>query len=130
LGRNLGFPTINLEPEDENKLIEIIEETFDSVPWEVETIINDLWKRFPDMMKEHMKTWIDSEHYQKRALSFHGMDHIADSDPTFIMDFVGKAIDDDVMDVQKKITHILSQVAKINPIICIQRGMVVRMCTC
>lgn len=110
------FLLYNYYYEDQDKLIEIIEETFDSVPWEVETVINDLWKRFPEMMKQKMTDWVDSEHYQKRALSFHGLEHIANSDPTFIMDFVGKAIDDDTMEVQKKITHVLSQVAKISPI--------------
>ncbi len=111
------FVLFNIYYEDEKKLLEIIEETFDSVPWEVETVINDLWKRFPEMMKEYMQTWIESDYYQKRALAFHGMDHIAVSDTKCIMKLVGIAIDDDTMEVQKKITHILSQVAKINPVI-------------
>ena len=71
------FLLYNYYYEDQDKLIEIIEETFDSVPWEVETVINDLWKRFPEMMKQKMTDWVDSEHYQKRALSFHGLEHIA-----------------------------------------------------
>lgn len=111
------FYLFNFYYENQEKLFDLIEETFDSVPWEVETVINDLWKRFPDKMKEKMKGWIESEHYLKRSLSFHGMEHIANSDPTFIMDFIGKAIDDETMEVQKKITHVISQVAKISPII-------------
>jgi 3-methyladenine DNA glycosylase AlkC len=33
------------------------------------------------------------------------------------MDFIGKVIDDETMEVQKKITHILTQVARVNPIV-------------
>jgi len=98
-------------------LYKFVEETFDSVPWEVESIINNLWKRFPDMMKENMRSWIDSENSQQRALSFHGMECIAYDDPIYIMNYIAKAIDDETIEVQKKITHILTQVAKSNPII-------------
>jgi len=111
------FYLFNVYYDDVNKLFDLIEATFDSVPWEVETVVNDLWKRFPELMKERMKSWVISDHYRKRALAFHGMEHIASSDPTYIMDLVGKTIDDEAMEVQKKITHILSQVAKVNPII-------------
>ena len=45
------------------------------------------------------------------------MENIAQSDPNFIMDFVSKAIDDKALEVQKKITHILTQVARANPVI-------------
>ncbi len=102
------------EPE---KLIDILEESFEAVPWESESIVNDLWKRYPELMKERMSSWVDSKNSKKRALSFHGMENIAHSDPGFIMHFIGKAIDDDTMEVQKKITHILTQVARANPII-------------
>lgn len=111
------FFLYNYYYENEEKLMELIDLTFDSVPWEVETVINDLWKRYPETMKKKMAVWVESDHYQKRALAFHGLEHIAYSDPLFIMDFVSKAIDDDTMEVQKKITHVLSLVAKISPII-------------
>lgn len=109
------FFMFNSYYEDVDKLLELIEDNFDSVPWEVETIINDLWKRFPDMMKVHMTSWVDSDHFRKRALSFHGMEHIAESDPLYIVNTISKIIDDDVMEVQKKLTHILTQVARVSP---------------
>ncbi len=111
------FYQYNFYFEEPEKIFEILEKTFDSVPWEVESIINDMWKRYPDLMKERMSGWIGSENSHKRALSFHGMENIANSDPNFIMDFIGKVIDDETMEVQKKITHILTQVARVNPIV-------------
>ncbi|MFC1887741.1 DNA alkylation repair protein [Candidatus Cloacimonadota bacterium] len=101
-------------PED---LIEVLEDTYEHIPWEVESIINEMWKKYPDLMKVKMYSWIESEDSQKRALSFHGMENIAHSDPQYIMEFIGKAIDDETIEVQKKITHILTQVARANPII-------------
>ncbi len=103
--------------EDPDKILNILEDTFDSIPWEAESIINEMWKHYPDKMKAKMSSWVESEHSKKRALSFHGMENIAQSDPGFIMNFISKAIDDDTMEVQKKITHILTQVARANPII-------------
>ncbi|MBN2460301.1 MAG: DNA alkylation repair protein [Candidatus Cloacimonetes bacterium] len=102
---------------DAESLLDILKDTFESIPWEVESIINEMWKRFPDFMKERMKIWVKSDNSKKRALSFHGMENIAQSDPNYIMDFIGQAIDDDTMEVQKKITHILTQVARVNPIV-------------
>lgn len=102
------------EPE---KLLDIIEDLYESVPWEAESIINELWKKYSDLMKKRMKQWIVSDKEAKRALAFHGMENIAFSDPDYIMDFVSLAIDDESMEVQKKITHILTQVARAKPII-------------
>lgn len=109
------FYTVYIDEPEE--LIEVMEDTYENIPWEVESIINEMWKKFPDMMKEKMYTWIESEDSQKRALSFHGMENIAHSDPQYIMEFISKAIDDDTIEVQKKITHILTQVARANPIV-------------
>jgi 3-methyladenine DNA glycosylase AlkC len=103
--------------DEPDKLLDIIEELYDSVPWEAESIINELWKKYSDLMKKRMKQWIVSDKEAKRALAFHGMENIAFSDPDYIMDFVSLAIDDDSMEVQKKITHILTQVARAKPII-------------
>ena len=111
------FYLYNFYFEEPEKIFEILEKTFDSIPWEVESIINDMWKRYSDLMKDRMSIWIESENSHKRALSFHGMENIANSDPNFIMDFIGKVIDDETMEVQKKITHILTQVARVNPIV-------------
>ena len=107
----------DLKRESPEKVFKLLEKTFDSVPWEVESIINDMWRSYPDFMKDNIVKWIDSDNSQKRALSFHGMENIAKSDPGFIMEFISKAIDDDKIEVQKKITHILTQVARANPIV-------------
>jgi 3-methyladenine DNA glycosylase AlkC len=107
----------DLERDKPVKVFKLLEKTYDSVPWEVESIINDMWRSYPDFMKHNIVHWIDSEDSQKRALSFHGMENIAKSDPGFIMEFISKAFDDDKIEVQKKITHILTQVARANPIV-------------
>ncbi|MDP8267659.1 MAG: DNA alkylation repair protein [Candidatus Tenebribacter davisii] len=107
----------DLDKNNPEKLFKLLEKTFDSVPWEVESVINDMWRMYPDFMKENIIKWIDSSNPQKRSLSFHGMENIAKSDPGFIMEFINKAIDDDKIEVQKKITHILTQVARANPIV-------------
>jgi 3-methyladenine DNA glycosylase AlkC len=103
--------------EDPEVMIKILEKSFEKIPWEVESIINEMWKRYPELMKERMKKWIVSDNSQQRALAFHGMENIAHSDPNYIMHFISTAIDDKTMEVQKKITHILTQVARANPII-------------
>ena len=111
------FYFYDLDKDNPEKLFKLLEKTFDSVPWEVESVINDMWRMYPDFMKENIVKWIDSDNSQKRALSFHGMENIAKSDPGFIMEFISKAIDDEKIEVQKKITHILTQVARANPIV-------------
>lgn len=103
--------------EELDKLFAIVQDNFESVPWEVETIINSLWRKHPDFMKEKMPEWIASDNYKKRSLSFHGMENISQSDPVYIMNFISQAIDDDRVEVQKKITHILTQVSRSNPIV-------------
>lgn len=110
------FYLFNINRENPDKVLELLELTYGSVPWEVESVINDMWKNYPDIMKDFMTGWVESDNSQKRSLSFHGMENIANIDPIFIMNFIGKVIDDDTMEVQKKITHILTQVARVNPI--------------
>ncbi|MDP8211592.1 MAG: DNA alkylation repair protein [Candidatus Stygibacter australis] len=102
------------EPEE---ILNILDSCYKSTPWEAESIVNEMWRKYPDLMKERMTQWIKSEDENKRALSFHGMENISNSDPNFIMEFISNAIDDDKIEVQKKITHILTQVARSNPII-------------
>ncbi len=103
--------------EDSEKILKLLNSNFETIPWEVESIINEMWKKFPDFMKIHMKEWQESKNEKKRALSFHGMENIARSDSNYIMEFISKSIDDETMDVQKKITHIMTQVARANPTI-------------
>ena len=102
---------------DVEEVFSILEETFDTTPWEVEAIISDLWKADPEFMKKNMLEWVQSDNIKRRALSFHGMEFVSRTDPIYIMDFIEKAIDDNTMEVQKKITHVLTQIARDNPII-------------
>ncbi|MCK4313048.1 MAG: DNA alkylation repair protein [Candidatus Cloacimonetes bacterium] len=111
------FYLYNRYLDDSKKILALIDECAESIPWEVESIINEMWKQYPDLMKEKMKKWIETGNEKKRALSFHGMENISQSDPNFIMEFISKAIDDETLEVQKKITHILTQVARANPAI-------------
>lgn len=111
------FYYYELEKTKPEKVFKLLEKTYDSIPWEVESVINEMWKNFPDFMKNNIVKWINSDNPHKRALSFHGMENIAKSDPGYIMEFIGKAIDDEKIEVQKKITHILTQVARANPIV-------------
>ena len=112
------FYYYNLHKSEPDKIIEYLEKTYDTIPWEAESIIYELWKRFPIVMKERMGEWLTSEDDKKRAISFHGMENLSGAEPAFIMEFIGKAIDDESMEVQKKITHILTQVARLKPAIC------------
>lgn len=111
------FYLCKVHSNDVEEIFSILEQTFETTPWEVETIITNLWKDDPEFMKENMLKWIQSDNPKRRALSFHGMEFISNSDPAYIMDFISKAIDDDTIEVQKKITHILTQIARDNPIV-------------
>ncbi len=106
------FNKYNSEP---GKILEVLEKTYETVPWESESIINFMWKRYAKVMKVKMLEWIVAENDKQRAISFHGMENIAGNDPDYIMDFIGRVIDDESMEVQKKITHILTQVARSKP---------------
>ena len=97
-------------------IIKTLEKTFETVPWESETICFELWKSFPDAMREHMPLWAESPNEKKRAISMHGMENIAAKNPQFVLMFIGKLLDDDSEEVQKKISHILTQVGRVRPI--------------
>ncbi|MCB5266278.1 MAG: DNA alkylation repair protein [Candidatus Cloacimonetes bacterium] len=97
-------------------IIKTLEKTFETVPWESETICFELWKSFPNAMREHMPLWAESPNEKKRAISMHGMENIAAKNPQFVLMFIGKLLDDDSEEVQKKISHILTQVGRVRPI--------------
>ena len=97
-------------------IIKTLEKTFETVPWESETICFELWKSFPDAMREHMPLWAESPNEKKRAISMHGMENIAAKNPQFVLMFIGKLLDDGSEEVQKKISHILTQVGRVRPI--------------
>jgi 3-methyladenine DNA glycosylase AlkC len=96
-------------------IVKIIEETIETVPWESETIALEMWKRQSDIMKKIMPIWAKSDNEKKRAMSMHGMENIAGRDPQFIMNFISGLLDDESEEVQKKITHVLTQVGRMRP---------------
>jgi 3-methyladenine DNA glycosylase AlkC len=100
------------EPE---KIICVLETVFDSIAWETEGMLFELWKRYPNVLKKEMLRWAGSDDERLRALSFHGMENFAPRDPSYVMEFVNRTIDDPSEEVQKKITHILTQVARTKP---------------
>ncbi len=105
----------NLSGNNPDKLVTLLEENYENIPWEVENIIYEMWRKRPDIMKKTMPQWLDSPIEKKRIVSFHGLELIADKEPIYILDFLAKAIDDESLEVQKKITHILMQIVRSRP---------------
>lgn len=101
-----------------NNLILFLDSFWDNTPWEVEAIIADMWRRFPHVTKEHMLRWLESPDLRQRALAFHGMEYIANEDPQYILECLNRTIDDPSVEVQKKITHVITQVARMKPAEC------------
>lgn len=97
-------------------IVKTIEKTFESVPWESETICFEMWKHHPSVMKEHMPLWAESPNEKKRAIAMHGMENIAMKHPQYILTFVGRLLDDESEEVQKKISHVLTQVGRLRPL--------------
>ncbi len=97
------------------KMIEIVGDYYDSIKWEAENIMDQFWKDYPQLMKQNMLKWIESEDERKRSLSFHGLENFSEKDPHFVMEFITKIIDDESLEVQKKITHTLIQIARTQP---------------
>ncbi|NLK49975.1 MAG: DNA alkylation repair protein [Candidatus Cloacimonetes bacterium] len=97
-------------------IIKILEKTFESVPWESETILFDLWKRDPETMKNMMPEWATSDNEKKRAMSMHGMENIAQRNPQYVLTFIARILDDESEEVQKKISHVLTQVGRYRPL--------------
>ncbi|MEA2104764.1 MAG: DNA alkylation repair protein [Candidatus Cloacimonadota bacterium] len=99
------------------KMIDIVSEYFDSIKWEAENIIDIFWKSNQKLMKKNMLKWIESPDERKRSLSFHGLENLCYHDPQFVLEFIEKIIDDESIEVQKKITHTIIQVARVKPAI-------------
>ncbi len=99
-------------------IVKTIEKTFETVPWESETIAFEMWKKHPEVMKQQMPLWAESDNEKKRAISMHGMENIANKNTQYVLNFVGKLLDDESEEVQKKISHILTQVGRQRPLQC------------
>ncbi|MCK4358399.1 MAG: DNA alkylation repair protein [Candidatus Cloacimonetes bacterium] len=97
------------------EMVEIVSNYYHSIKWEAENIMDHFWKEYPDLMKANMMKWIESKDEKKRSLSFHGLENISQKDPHFVMEFIEKIIDDESIEVQKKITHTIIQIARARP---------------
>lgn len=97
-------------------IIATLDKTYASVPWESETICFELWRRFPEEMRDSMPIWAESADDKKRAMSMHGMENIAAKNPQYVLAFLSNLLDDESEEVQKKISHILTQVGRVRPI--------------
>lgn len=110
------FYFYNKRQDEPAVLVKTLEKTIENVPWESETICFDLWKRAPEVMKEYMPLWAQSPSEKKRAMSMHGMENIALKNPQYVLTFVGRLLDDESEEVQKKISHVLTQVGRVRPL--------------
>jgi len=97
------------------KMIEILSNYYNDIRWEAENLMDNYWKSYPKLMKQNMLKWIESDDEEKRSLSFHGLENFTYHDPQFVLDFIKKVIDDESLEVQKKITHTIIQIAKTKP---------------
>jgi 3-methyladenine DNA glycosylase AlkC len=105
----------NLYQDKPEKIVKLLEERYDTVPYEVESIIYEMWRRHPAVMKQTLPKWLSSDIEKKRIVSFHGLELIAEKDPNFVLEFLTQALDDSSLEVQKKFTHILIQVVRSRP---------------
>lgn len=103
---------------DPNKIINLLDMSWSDTPWETEHILYEMWNKYPKIMKKEMSKWSDSQFEKQRALSYHGMEAIAADDPYFVLNTIEKNIDDNSIEVQKKITHVLSHVVRVRPAEC------------
>jgi len=104
--------------EHPERIINTLDKTFETVPWESETICFELWKKDPEVMQEYMPLWAESDNEKKRAISMHGMENIAYRHPQYVLSFVSRLLDDESEEVQKKVSHILTQVGRQRPVQC------------
>ena len=66
-------------------------------------------------MKEKMKIWAESEFVKQKALAYHGIEQIAATDPIYVLKLIEKNLDEPNLELQKKISNVLSHVVKARP---------------
>jgi len=100
------------------KIVNILDMSWNDTPWETEHILQELWQKHPDLMKEKMLQWADSIHEKQRTFAYHGIENVASSDPFFITKMIEKNLDDPLIEIQKKISNVLTHTARIRPAEC------------
>ncbi|MCL2063293.1 MAG: hypothetical protein FWG98_02840 [Candidatus Cloacimonetes bacterium] len=109
---NLKF---NKDPE---KIISLLELCWNDTPWETEHVLHEMWQKYPAIMKKEMMRWAKSEFNKQRTLAYHGIEAIAGSDPTYITTIIELNLDSDNLELQKKITNVLTHAVKGSPAEC------------
>ncbi|MCK9328971.1 MAG: hypothetical protein PHY08_03145 [Candidatus Cloacimonetes bacterium] len=101
---------------DPEKIITLLNMSWEDTPWEVEHILFELWAKHPEIMKKEMTKWTKSQFEKQRALAYHGMEQVTEKDPYYIFEIIKNNIDDVYNEVQKKISILLFNVALNRPI--------------
>ena len=104
--------------DDPKKIINLLEMSWHDTPWETEHILYEMWNKYPKIMKKEMSNWAASTFEKQRALAYHGMETLAAHDPLFVLNTVEKNIDDGDVDLQKKMSVVLTSVIKTKPAEC------------
>lgn len=94
------------------KIFDLLDKSWNDTPWETEFILHEMWQKHPDIMKEKMKIWAESDFIKQKTIAYHGIETIANSDPIYVLKLVEKNLDEQNIDLQKKISNILSHVVK------------------
>ncbi len=112
------FYFYNKYQKDPEKILEIMGRVFETIPWESESLCFYMWKSHTAVMKEVMLKWQKSENDKMRSLSIHGLENIATKDPKYIMEFLSNLLNDKNTEVQKKVSHVLTQTCRLRSATC------------
>jgi len=100
------------------KIISVLEMNWGDTPWETEHVLYEMWQKHPSIMKAEMVKWAESPYEKQRTLAYHGIENIASVDPGYIVSVIEKNLDDESIDVQKKITNVLTHTVRVSPAEC------------
>jgi 3-methyladenine DNA glycosylase AlkC len=101
--------------DDPQKILSILEMSWIETPWETEHILQQMWVKYPDIMKTEMLVWATSEHERQRALAYHGCEEAAADDPNFVTRLIEVNLDDESLEVQKKLSNVLTAALRSKP---------------
>ena len=100
------------------RMLSLLEMSWGDTPWETEQVLYELWQKHPAIMKKEMIKWAESPFEKQRTLAYHGIETIASGDSIFITSIVEKNLDNESLEIQKKITNVLTHAVRINPAEC------------
>jgi len=97
------------------KIFTLLDKSWNDTPWETEFILHEMWQKHPDIMKTKMLAWAESDFVKQKTIAYHGIENIANSDPIYVLKLIEKNLNEPNLDLQKKISNILSHVVKARP---------------